>query len=186
MWYLNPKNIILMVLAVLTLSASGLYLWQRVELKNKEITIAKQTATILDNDKTIAALNGQVKDYENVIAAIKQTVIDQQQIIADAESMMNSIEKINDELFVGGAYGKAFCNIVEYFNNGGHVVDIVYQDSDSGAKAGGQVLSTASKAGTGKASCYTKWPVKMMVSNTLKLIAYSLEWEKTGICYGGK
>ena len=85
MWYLNPKNLLLMAAAVLIIVIGGLFLWQRVEVANQKTTIAKQAASILDLQKANADLQGQVADYKANIAAMKKAKAEQQ-AIADSKN----------------------------------------------------------------------------------------------------
>jgi hypothetical protein len=174
-WLLNPKNLLLVALAALLITASGLYLWERGSLNEKETTIAKQAADILARDKNIADLNGQVADYQANIAAARKAQVEMQRIIDEAptEAEMETTAK----LVIGGDDEKKLDNLFMYFNNGG-----VHVNPNSSAKAGAEVLSKTTTANTGN-PVKQRYSFDQIMNNCRTVIIYALEFEKTEACH---
>lgn len=163
MWYLNPKNILLMVLAGVVIIVGGLYLWQRS-------TVVKQAGQIDALTITNTDLNGQIGDYKSTIAAAKKTQTQQQKITNDAASIMTSVNKIKATKCIGEKDEKTISGITYFFNSRGLL--------DAGdPKADGQVLPVTNSTDV------SGWTIKQIVENYLIVIDYTLKLEKTLDCY---
>ena len=138
MWYLNPKNLLLMAAAVLIIVIGGLFLWQRVEVANQKTTIAKQAASILDLQKANADLQGQVADYKANIAAMKKAKAEQQAIADSTASLLAKAQTITANCIIGGDDEKVIDSITFDFNNHGMLPPV--QATPGGAEASGKVL----------------------------------------------
>lgn len=136
MWYLNPKNILLIVLAIASIVISFLYLWQRN-------TVVKQSGQIEALTKTNADLNAQIEDYKTVIVKIKKSQEEQQKIANNTASLMSKINKMNENKCLEVQDEKIISDVTHYFNTHGVLVP-----SDS--KTSGKVLPpTNSPAASG-------------------------------------
>ncbi len=166
MWYLNPKNIILMILAVVVIIVSGLYLWQRN-------TVVKQAGQINALTVTNVDLTGQISDYKSTILAAKKAQKEQQKITNDAASIMISVNKIKATKCIGEKDEKTISDITYFFNSRGLL--------DAGStKADGEVLPVSNSTDV------SGWTIKQITENYLIVIDYVLKLEKTIECYEGK
>lgn len=163
MWYLNPKNILLMVLAVLVIVVGGLYLWQRN-------TVVKQAGQIDALTITNKELSGQVVIYKKNIADMKKTQKEQQRIADETASLMAYVSQMKESKCLGVKDEKTLSDITFYFNSRG-----LLTASDNSADRKG--MSEASSADI------TGWTIKQMTENQLILVDYILKLEKTVNCY---
>lgn len=172
-FFLNPKNLAIIILAAAIAAVSGLYLWQRGTLKDKEITITRQTADITALNKTNADLQGQVSDYKKAIAVARKTQQEQQQIANNTVELQTQIVEVKTKCTVEAQDEKTLSDITYFFNSRG-----LRSPSDSNTKTGREILPEASSAGAGRS-----WTIKQLVTNYLVIIDYALQLERTVDCY---
>lgn len=166
MWYLNPKNILLMVLTVVVVVVGFLYLWQRN-------TVVKQAGQIDALTITNAGLNAQITEYQTTIANAKKTQAQQQKITNDAASLMASVNKIKETKCIRSEDEKIISNIVYFFNSRGLL-------KTGNPKSDGEVLPVTDTTDV------TGWTIKQVIANQLILTDYVLQLEKTRDCYEQK
>jgi len=173
-FFLNPKNLIIIVLALLIAAISGLYLWQRGAIKEKEITITKQAGDILALQVAKKDLEGQVTDYKANIATMKKTQVQQQQITTDTAGLMIQAAKIETNVLLEAEDEKIISDATYYFNHG-----VLRTTGSSDSKTSGEVLPAANAAGTDR----PHWTIRQIIENYLIVIDYVLKLEKTVQCY---
>ncbi|MDD5292576.1 MAG: hypothetical protein PHY46_05310 [Candidatus Omnitrophica bacterium] len=170
----NPKNILILALAVLVILIGLLSLWQRVSLKVKDNTITEQKASIAGLNVTNRDLAAQIADYKTQTIRQKALTAAQQAVENTTAYYKAEISKIKSQCVLGAEDEKIIDDVTLYFNNG-----VFSRGGDS--KASGQILST-----TGKADAYNpRWTIRQIVDNYIIVIDYALKMEKTIQCYGG-
>jgi len=177
MAYLNPKNIALIVMALLVASMGGLYLWQRSTLKAQEIIAAKMAATILAQDKELADARGQIADYQVAIKSAQKTQAEQHYIGSTTEVLRTEIRTIKAEFTLEASDEKILSDVTDYFNARGLRRD---DAGDRDPETGAEVLPGAGTPDPGR----PHWTVRQIVENYLTLIDYTLKLERTVECYG--
>ena len=175
MW--NPKNWVLAALAVLVVVSSGMYLWQRVTLKNQEIVITKQK-----NEISIAAaknieLQAQIGDYKKNIEAAKKTQREQQNIQTTTSIIFEEIERIKTVVTLEETDEKIISDATYFFYSGG--MRRQSGDDPADSKTGGEVLPQTSSPSVDR----PHWTIKQIISNYLEVIDYALKLERTVECY---
>ena len=163
MWYLNPKNLALIVLLIVSVVVGGLYLWQRN-------TVVKQKSEISLLKVSNESLQGQIEEYKKNILAMKKAQKEQQQIANDTARLLVGVNKMLESKCIGGKDEKGISDITYYFNSNG-------------------VLSAGSTEADGKAvpkadpSRISGWTTKQLVENYLVMIDYALKLERSISCY---
>jgi uncharacterized membrane protein affecting hemolysin expression len=112
MWYLNPKNIILMALAALVIVIGGLYLWQRN-------TVIKQKGEINALTVANAGLMSQVGEYKMQIVKLKKAQAAQQVIANNTAALISQIGMLKTNCILEKEDEKVINGITNYFNNSG-------------------------------------------------------------------
>ena len=178
MWYLNPKNIVLMALGAFVIGLVILGGIQRMTVLSQKTTIAKQADELLAKEKTIADLNGQVADYKAGIVAAKKAQEEQQKIANDMAALLTEAQNIKSTCEVGENDAKIIDKFVDYWNAGGVLQSVSQGNSDT--KTGAKELLKTNQTSVNK----THWTVKNIVTNLVKpLMEYGGDWEKSGVCY---
>lgn len=165
MWYLNPKNWLIIVCVVIGIVSSGLYLWQRN-------TVVKQSAEIKALVNQNDELLNQVKSYKKNIAAMKKTQQEQQAIADETAQLLAEAQQITTNCLIGGNDEEKLSDFTYFFNHG-------MLREDSGSTTGGKVLPEAGAPGVER----PRWTVKALAENYITLIGYALSLEKTVNCY---
>jgi hypothetical protein len=178
-WYLNPKNIILCVLALLVVAISGLYLWQRAVLKDKDIVITRQDGKIATMLRDNVDLQGQIRDYKTNLAQARKAQKAQQSIQTTTATIREEVLQIKTVVILEEADEKIISDATYYFNSGGLRRSAI-GDTTADSKAGGKVLPGAGPPDPDRSH---HWTVKQIMSNYLELIDYALKLEKTVDCY---
>jgi len=163
MWYLNPKNLALIALLVVSVMASGLYLWQRN-------TVIKQKSEIGLLKVSNESLQGQIEDYKKNILAMKKAQKEQQQIANDTAQLLSDVNKMVESKCIGGKDEKSISDITYYFNSNGKL-------SSGSTEANGKAVSKADP------SHISGWTTKQLVENYLVMIDYVLKLERSISCY---
>lgn len=133
-WYLNPKNILLIALAVISVVASFMYVWQRN-------TVVKQKGEIKALTITNADLNAQIEDYKSAIVKIKKAQKEQQKIANDTASLKLEINRMKEKKCLEAQDEKIISDVTHFFNSHG-----VLMPGDS--KTSGKVLPTTNPPAT--------------------------------------
>ena len=134
MWYLNPKNMMLMILAVAVVALGMTFAFQRASITSLKAERDKLEADYNIQTATIARLNQNVKDAQKLQGRL-QTINDNTARIRASvvhsggtnEEMLNAANRISD-----------------YFNNNGMLDKASSDSTDS------KVLPGAGKADTPK------------------------------------
>lgn len=137
-WYLNPKNILLMVLGVIIVVVGVLYLFQRTTVAKQKTTIETQAKDILALQKDKADLQGQVNDGKAQIDRIKRANQAQQVISNTTSTLMSEVEKIKSKCVLEKEDEIKINNVVRYFNSFG--VLFVVPKGNSNSKTNSKVL----------------------------------------------
>lgn len=185
-WFLNPKNLMLCVLALIVVAVSGLYLWQRAALKGKDAVITRKDVVITQQAGDIATmqranvdLQGQIRDYKANLAAARKTQKAQQSIQTATAAIREEVLQIKTVVILEESDEKIISDATYYFNSGGMRRPAI-GDTTGHSKAGGKVLSGAGSPDPDRSR---HWTVKQIMSNYLELIDYALKLEKTVGCY---
>lgn len=169
-WYLQIRNLAIIVLAGAVAVFGALYLWQRGTLKEREAQVTRLTAANIE-------MQGQIDDYKKGIKNMKKAQAAQQKVADGVAGLVADAEKIKNSATIGAEDEKIISDLVRYFNSGG----MRAAGSDS-AKTGGVVLSEGNKDDAAHAG----WEVKRVAADIIApLVEYSLQLEKTVQCYEG-
>ena len=167
----NTKNILILVLAGIVLVVGFLFLWQRISIKEKEITITGQKADIQALKESVKGLQGQIADYKKQIENQRAVAVSHQAIENDTAKLRAEIQKIKSQCTLGVNDEKIIDDITDYFNSG------MFKASNS--KADRKVLPATGKTN----SASPRWSVRQIVDNYILVIDYALKLEKTINCY---
>jgi hypothetical protein len=178
-WYLNPKNIILCILALLVIAVFGLYLHQRAALKDKDIVITSQNGKIATMLRDNVDLQGQIRDYKTNLAQARKAQKAQQSIQTATATIREEVLQIKTVVILEEADEKIISDATYYFNSGGLRRSEI-GDTTGDSKAGGKVLPGAGPPDPDRSH---HWTVKQIMTNYLELIDYALKLEKTVDCY---
>jgi hypothetical protein len=170
MWYLSPKNWLIAGLLMMGIVVGGLYLWQKVEVKSLQITIAKQDGEISSLNVVKVGLEGQVKDYQTNIANMKKLQSQHQKVEDDSIVLLEEINTMLDTKCIGGKDEETISDITFFFNSRGLL-------SAGSTKADGEVLPETDKTN------FSGWSTRQLVENYLILVEYALKLEGTVACY---
>lgn len=166
-WFLNPKNMILTVLAALVVVIGGLYLWQRN-------TVVQQAGQIDSLKVANAGLTSQVANYKAGIIAAKKAQAEQQKVADNMAKLLLEAQAIETNCILGGNDEKTISNITYFFNSHGLL-------SAGDSASGGKVLSQTGEASIDR----PRWTVRQIVQNYGVVIDYVMRLEKTVECYSG-
>jgi hypothetical protein len=180
MWYLNPKNIALMLLGVLFLVVGTLYLIQRTTVAKQVTTIETQKKDILDLKKTNTELQGQIADAKANVLAAQEAQRNIQTAHNNAAVLSNEARKITATCIIGGKDEKRIDDVFMYFNDGG-----LLNNPISNSKTGKEVLSETDKANSSN-TVKQRYSLNQIIQNCATVISYVVELEKGTIaCYEG-
>lgn len=114
----NPKNILILVMALIIFIAGAIVLIQRASLASKTAKIeiqAKDIETYKQNEKLYQK---QLLDYAGQIVKLKELEKVNQQITNQTASLAKEIKKLKSNPKVDQADAKTVNAIVDYFNSG--------------------------------------------------------------------
>ena len=118
MWYLNPKNIALLVLAVAVAALGIMFLFQRIYISNIKAEQAKIEADYIIQSAALDDLKNNIKAIEKLKARV-QVINDN---TAQIRAIVASSGGTNEEML------NAANRISDYFNNNG-MLDKASDDS---------------------------------------------------------
>lgn len=177
MWYLNPKNIVLMALGILLVAVSIAGGIQYVRVLQAAKTITELSANVESLKKDKIDLQAQVNDYKANIAAAKKAQARQQAIGDSTATQWAKLQDFKTDVIMEASDEKILSDYTYYFNS--HGLRRTQARSDS--KAGKKVLSSPGPTGADRSH---RWTVKQLAANYLQLIDYILKYEETEKCYG--
>jgi hypothetical protein len=115
----NPKNLIIVILLIIALVASGAVLWQRASLASKEAkiaTLAKDIEIYRSNEKE---MQKRFLEYADQIIKMKKVIADHQTITNATAKEVVKIKYVKSDCKIGGDDAKIInSSIVTYFNTG--------------------------------------------------------------------
>ncbi len=121
MWWAllkNPKNILLLALAILLIVLAFYGQAQRLIAAKQKTTIASQTSEIQDLKEKQTALLAQVEAGKNQIIKLKKQQEASQKITDNTAVLMAEINKIKSQCIVEGEDAKIINSIFDYYSHG--------------------------------------------------------------------
>lgn len=114
----NPKNILIVVIAVLLTAASFWILAQKVKIEKQNTTIESQAKDIAYFAEIQMMLERQIRDYRDNLKDIKKLQKAQQDITTNTASLSENLKTLKSKCVLEGEDAKTINDLVDYFNTG--------------------------------------------------------------------
>ena len=115
----NPKNLIIVILAVLFVLCMGIVLYQRASLATKTAKVEAQATEIERYKATQKAYQGLIDDYAGQIIKLREVVKAHQTITNNTAKEVVKIKYVKSNCKLEGEDVRIVNGIAEYFNSGG-------------------------------------------------------------------
>jgi hypothetical protein len=114
----NPKNLLILILAIAVLTCGAVVLFQRGSLAKSAAKVAAQGVEIERYKQSQAAYQKTVSDYEAQVAKWKKLAESHQAITNQTAQVITKIKYIKSKCVLEGDDAKIINGVVGYFNSG--------------------------------------------------------------------
>lgn len=114
----NPKNLIIVILAVAVLAFGATVLFQRASLAKKTAKVAEQSAEIERYKQSQAAYQKTVEAYADQVIKLQKLNESHQAISNQTAKVVTKIKYIKSDCKLGGQDAQIVNGVVDYFNTG--------------------------------------------------------------------
>ena len=114
----NPKNLLILILAIAVLTSGAVVLFQRGSLAKSSAKVKEQGVEIERYKQSQAAYQKTVSDYEAQVAKWKKLAENQQTITNNTATVVTKIKYIKSKCALEGDDAKIVNGVFNYFNTG--------------------------------------------------------------------
>ena len=114
----NPKNLLILILAITVLTCGAVVLFQRGSLAKSAAKVAAQTVEIERYKQSQAAYQKTVEAYADQVIKLQKLAESHQTIGNQTAKVVTKIKYIKSDCKLGGDDAKTVNSIAEYFNSG--------------------------------------------------------------------
>lgn len=114
----NPKNILILILAIAVLTCGTVVLFQRGSLAKSSAKVAAQTVEIERYKATQKAYQDLINDYAEQVVKWQKLAEKQQEITNQTAKVVTKIKYIKSDCKVVNEDAKIINGVAEYFNTG--------------------------------------------------------------------